>query len=146
MSSDNPSFRNTRSGQSSAGSRQSVDSNAKRNTAAEDVKPFSSQTEFDAFAAPLREQGFTHVPIVRETLADLDTPVSTYLKLADQPFSYLFESVQGGDKWGRYSIIGLPCDTHFRFDGYQLSEIRNGETVDQKMVADPLSEVRVLQQ
>jgi anthranilate synthase component 1 len=162
MSSDNPSFKNTRSGpsmetrsgqsnktrsgQSSAGSRQSVNSNAKRNTADENVKPFSNQTEFDAFVAPLREQGFTHVPIVAETLADLDTPVSTYLKLADQPFSYLFESVQGGDKWGRYSIIGLPCDTHFRFDGYQLSEIRNGEIVDQKMVADPLTEVRVLQQ
>ena len=112
----------------------------------ENAKPFSNQAEFDAFVAPLREQGFTHVPIVRETLADLDTPVSTYLKLADQPFSYLFESVQGGDKWGRYSIIGLPCEAHFRFDGNQLSEISGGEIVDQKMVANPLEEVRLLQQ
>ena len=46
---------------------------------------------------------------MREVLADLDTPLSTYLKLANGPYSYLFESVQGGEKWGRYSIIGLPC-------------------------------------
>ena len=73
--------------------------------------PFSSQTEFDTFVSPLRKQGFTHVPVVRETLADLDTPVSTYLKLAAKPYTYLFESVQGAEKWGRYSIIGLPCST-----------------------------------
>ena len=51
------------------------------------------------------------VPLVREVLADLDTPLSTYLKLADGPYSYLFESVQGGERWGRYSIIGLPAST-----------------------------------
>ena len=61
------------------------------------ISPFSSQQEFDAYVAPLIEQGFTHIPVVRETLADLDTPVSTYLKLANGPYTYLFESVQGGD-------------------------------------------------
>jgi len=75
---------------------------------------FSNATEFYQLASTYREQGFTHVPVVRETLADLDTPVSTYLKLADKPYSYLFESVQGGEEWGRYSIIGLPCNKVYR--------------------------------
>ena len=48
--------------------------------------PFSNLAEFNSYAASIREQGFTHVPVVRETLADLDTPVSTYLKLANQPY------------------------------------------------------------
>ncbi|MGH8477829.1 MAG: anthranilate synthase component I [Methylococcales bacterium] len=57
------------------------------------------------------EQGYNHIPVAREILADLDTPLSAYLKLAEGPYSYLFESVQGGEQWGRYSIIGLPCRT-----------------------------------
>ncbi|MEY1661235.1 anthranilate synthase component I [Isoalcanivorax beigongshangi] len=52
--------------------------------------------------------GYNRVPVVREVLADLDTPLSAYRKLAQGPYSYLFESVQGGERWGRYSIIGLP--------------------------------------
>lgn len=106
---------------------------------------FTNATEFEAFAQPLREQGFTHVPIVRETLADLDTPVSTYLKLADKPYSYLFESVQGGSKWGRYSIIGLPCDTIYRFFGKELSVEQNGVVSQTQQVDDPLETVGELQ-
>ena len=55
-----------------------------------------------------REQGFNRIPLVLESFADLDTPLSVYAKLANQPYSYLLESVEGGDKFGRYSIIGLP--------------------------------------
>ncbi|HXK58074.1 MAG TPA: anthranilate synthase component I, partial [Gammaproteobacteria bacterium] len=61
--------------------------------------------EFESLAA----QGYNRIPLMCEVLADLDTPLSVYLKLANAPYSYLFESVQGGEKWGRYSIIGLPC-------------------------------------
>ena len=57
----------------------------------------------------LARQGYTRVPVVREVLADLDTPLSAYRKLASGPYTYLFESVQGGERWGRYSIIGLPA-------------------------------------
>jgi anthranilate synthase component 1 len=64
----------------------------------------------ESFAA-LASQGYNRVPVARTVLADLDTPLSVYLKLADAPFSYLFESVQGGERWGRYSIIGLPART-----------------------------------
>ena len=51
----------------------------------------------------------SRTPVSRTLLADTETPLSVYLKLANQPFSFLFESVQGGEKWGRYSIIGLPA-------------------------------------
>ena len=106
---------------------------------------FSSQSEFAKNAQELREQGFTHVPIVRETLADLDTPVSTYFKLANQPYSYLFESVQGGNKWGRYSIIGLPCTEIYRFFGHQLSHEIGGQIVSTTKVDNPLDSVREIQ-
>ena len=64
-----------------------------------------SQTEFDALA----KQGYNRIPLVAETFADLDTPLSLYLKLANKPYSYLLESVQGGERFGRYSFIGSAC-------------------------------------
>ena len=63
------------------------------------------------------EQGYNRIPLVQELLADLDTPLSLYLKLANQPFSYLLESVVGGERFGRYSFIGLPCDTYIKVLG-----------------------------
>lgn len=107
--------------------------------------PFSNLTEFNSYAASAREQGFTHVPVVRETLADLDTPVSTYLKLANQPYTYLFESVHGGDKWGRYSIIGLPCEMVYRFIGNELSIEHDGQLIEQRNVEQPLEAIREIQ-
>ena len=61
--------------------------------------------------ADLARQDFNRIPVTREVLADLETPLSVYLKLAQGPNSYLFESVQGGEKWGRYSLIGS-ADVH----------------------------------
>ena len=107
-------------------------------------QPFSNQSEFDQFTQPLREAGYTHVPVVRETLADLDTPLSTYMKLADEPYSYLFESVHGGDKWGRYSIIGLPCKTVYKVFGHELVTEVSGAEVQRMQVDDPLQAVREL--
>ena len=100
-----------------------------------------SESEFSEFAA----QGYTHVPVMQEILADVDTPVSTFLKLADQPYSYLFESVQGGDKWGRYSIIGLPADVVFEIRGFEFTEKVSGNVTQQRSVADPLQTVSELQ-
>ena len=59
-------------------------------------------------------QGYNRIPLVQELLADLDTPLSLYLKLANRPFSYLLESVVGGERLGRYSFIGLPSDTNIK--------------------------------
>ncbi len=86
----------------------------------------------------LKQQGFNRVPLVREVLADLDTPLSTYLKLANAPYSYLFESVQGGEKWGRYSMIGLPCKKVIKISGYEISQYENDTLMSQQTVDDPL--------
>ena len=79
------------------------------------------------------------VPLVREALADLDTPLSTYLKLADAPYSFLLESVQGGERWGRYSIIGLPCDERIRVRGNTLIHERGDEILERVETNDPLA-------
>ncbi len=97
-----------------------------------------TKKEFERFSA----QGFNRIPLMREVLADLDTPLSVYLKLARGPYSYLFESVQGGEKWGRYSIIGLPCRTLLRVAGNEVAVERDGETVERETVEDPLEYVR----
>src|SRR3989338_5286252 len=72
------------------------------------LHPITEQ-EFNTLAL----QGYNRIPLVTETFADLDTPLSLYLKLANQPYSYLLESVQGGERFGRYSFIGLPAETRF---------------------------------
>ena len=92
----------------------------------------------ETFAA-LGRDGYNRVPVYREVLADLDTPLSTYLKLADAPYSYLLESVQGGEKWGRYSIIGLPSRTRVRVYGHQVQLERDRQVLESAEVADPLA-------
>ncbi|TAK44632.1 MAG: anthranilate synthase component I, partial [Betaproteobacteria bacterium] len=57
----------------------------------------------------LASQGFTRAPVVAAARADLYTPLAVYLKLAHGPYSYLLESVVGGERFGRYSFIGLAC-------------------------------------
>ncbi|MEO5572947.1 MAG: anthranilate synthase component I [Gammaproteobacteria bacterium] len=87
----------------------------------------------------LAAHGHNRIPLVREVPADLDTPLSVYLKLADGPYSYLFESVQGGEKWGRYSIIGLPCRTIVRVSGLDISVEKDGVLIETAHADDPLS-------
>ncbi len=79
------------------------------------------------------------IPLVREALADLDTPLSTYLKLADAPYSFLLESVQGGERWGRYSIIGLPCEERIRVRGNTLVHERGDGVIEKTETTDPLA-------
>jgi anthranilate synthase component 1 len=93
----------------------------------------------------LADQGYNRIPVSREVLADLDTPLSTYLKLANGPYSYLLESVQGGEKWGRYSIIGLPCSTVLRISGNDITLQQQGEVVESLTTADPLAWIEVFQ-
>jgi anthranilate synthase component 1 len=87
----------------------------------------------------LAADGYNRIPLAFETLADFDTPLSLYLKLADQPHTYLLESVQGGEKWGRYSIIGLYSRTVLRVHGHQVQVHDNGALVEEAEVEDPLS-------
>jgi len=96
-----------------------------------------TESEFNHLAAA----GYNRVPVVLETFADLDTPLSIYLKLANQPYSYLLESVVGGERFGRYSFIGLPARTRIEVNGSRCTEYRRGEAIDQQNVADPLAYV-----
>jgi anthranilate synthase component I len=84
-------------------------------------------------------QGYNRIPVSREVLADLDTPLSAYLKLADGPYSYLFESVHGGEQWGRYSIIGLPCKTLVKVNGNEIRLEKDGEVLESVTHDNPLN-------
>jgi anthranilate synthase component 1 len=92
--------------------------------------------------AELARQGYNRIPVVLETLADLDTPLSVYLKLANRPYSYLLESVQGGERFGRYSFIGLPAELRFEVRGRLCSEYRGNTLLSQSEHEDPLAWVR----
>lgn len=94
----------------------------------------------------LVDQGYNRIPVITEVLADLDTPLSTFLKLCDQPFSYLFESVEGGERWGRYSIIGLPARKLISINDHTVSISEQGKVIEQYEVANPLDEIERLQQ
>ena len=91
--------------------------------------------------AELAGQDFNRIPVTREVLADFETPLSVYLKLADGPNSYLFESVQGGEKWGRYSLIGLQTSTVLRVYGQRLEIVRDGKPMVDRHTDDPMAEV-----
>jgi anthranilate synthase component 1 len=100
--------------------------------------------EKQQFAA-LAAQAYNRIPLSREVLADLDTPLSTYLKLANGPYSYLFESVQGGEKWGRYSIIGLPCQSRIEISGQTISLYKGETQISQLQSPDPLEWIKQYQ-
>jgi anthranilate synthase component 1 len=99
----------------------------------------------EEFAA-LSSQGYNRIPLTREVLADLDTPLGVYLKLARGPYSYFLESVQGGEKWGRYSFIGLPCSSILRVTGSALQLEKNGKVVERHTTTDPFTFISEFQQ
>ncbi|MGE4405424.1 anthranilate synthase component I [Pseudomonas sp.] len=94
----------------------------------------------------LAAEGHNRIPLSFETLADFDTPLSLYLKLADAPNTYLLESVQGGEKWGRYSIIGLPCRTVLRVHDHQVRVTLDGVETERCEADDPLAFVEAFKQ
>jgi anthranilate synthase component I len=94
-----------------------------------------TEQEFKQLAA----QGFNRVPVVLETFADLDTPLSVYLKLANKPYSYLLESVQGGERFGRYSFVGLPARTRYEVRGSHCRELCGDEVIAESEQTDPLA-------
>ena len=101
-----------------------------------------NQSEFNH----LQEQGYNCIPVWRSVLADLDTPLSVYLNLADSHDSFLLESVTGGEMWGRYSIIGLPCRRRYEYvDGY-WREFEYGECITKRKTSDPFKEVEQIMQ
>lgn len=101
------------------------------------------KTRQASFAAENSAQQFTHVPVVREVLADFDTPLSAYTKLCgERKNTFLLESVQGGERWGRYSIIGLPARREIRFRNGVWREFCDGVQTAERECAQPLEAVR----
>src|SRR5215831_12585368 len=96
-----------------------------------------TENEFLALA----RAGYNRIPLRLETLADLDTPLSIYLKLANRPGSYLLESVIGGERFGRYSIVGLPAREMIEVRGRRVRRLRDGVVADERDAADPLQYV-----
>eukprot|EP00903_Cladosiphon_okamuranus_P004312 g4310.t1 len=78
-------------------------------------------------------------------LADLDTPLSVYSKLANKPYSYLFESVEASEKWGRYSMIGLPARELIRVRGNLVTREVDGEVLEEHQMEDPLDFIQQYQ-
>ena len=83
----------------------------------------------------LGKDGYNHVPVMRQLFADLDTPLSCYVKVARGRYTYLLESAaQGGEKWARYSVVGLPSSYVVRVYGHEVvveeSDSRNGISSD----------------
>ena len=86
-----------------------------------------TELEFKSLAA----QGFNRIPLIFEAFADLETPLSLYLKLAGgQPQSFLLESVVGGERFGRYSFIGLPARTRVQATGLRTEVVTDGQVVE----------------
>lgn len=85
-------------------------------------------------------QGFNRIPVSRSILADTETPLSTYNKLARGQRSFLFESVQGGERWGRYSIIGLPAKRWLAVSGSTLTVYDDDDPVEVIETEDPLAQ------
>jgi anthranilate synthase component 1 len=93
-----------------------------------------TEAEFRALAA----QGYNRIPLVLESFADLDTPLSLYIKLANQRFTYLLESVVGGERFGRYSFIGLPATVRIKSRGRSI-EVEDRGGIVERHEGDPLA-------
>ena len=93
----------------------------------------------------LAAEGYNRIPVTLEALADLETPLSLYLKLANAPYTFLFESVQGGERFGRYSFIGLPAHTRLAVHGHQIIRTHNGAVVESHESSDPLADIAAYQ-
>ena len=93
-----------------------------------------TEAEFRALAA----QGYNRIPLVLETFADLDTPLSLYLKLANRRHTFLLESVVGGERFGRYSFIGLPARQRICARGRDITVEDDGGVIERHN-GDPLA-------
>ena len=100
-----------------------------------------TEADFHALAA----KGYNRIPLVLETFADLDTPLSLYLKLAATRYTFLLESVVGGERFGRYSFIGLPAKIRLRVRG-TCTEVEDDQGVVETHDGDPLTFIQTFRE
>jgi anthranilate synthase component 1 len=94
-----------------------------------------TESDFNRLAA----EGYNRIPVTLETFADLDTPLSIYLKLANDPYSYLLESVQGGERFGRYSFIGLAAGTRIAVVEGAIMVLTGNRVAERRDHSNPMS-------
>ena len=99
-----------------------------------------NQSDYDALVAA----GYSRIPVTRTLLADTETPLSTFSKLCKAPYAFLFESVEGGEKWSRYSIVGLPATERVAVNGTTISRYRGNALIESYESADPLADIEAL--
>jgi len=97
-----------------------------------------SEREFDALAA----KNFNLIPVCREIAADLETPVSAFLKIARGDYAFLLESVRGGEKWARYTFLGTEPAMVLRGRGTTMEVLRPGRATEIRTVTDPFEGLR----
>lgn len=91
---------------------------------------------FEAFSEKAKKGNL--IPVYQEIVADCETPVSAFLKIQNGAYPFLFESVEGGEKWGRYSFLGADPSVIIQGKGKQVSVTRNGKTEETTVTGDPL--------
>ncbi|WP_312328467.1 anthranilate synthase component I [Acinetobacter sp.] len=101
----------------------------------------TTQAQFQQLAA----QGYNLIPVYRQRLADTDTPLSIFARLKQHQQAYLFESVEGGENWARYSIIGLGESTVFSCNAGELTVQHADGSIEKQHCADPFQYIRDFQ-
>jgi len=98
--------------------------------------------DFEAFSKLAKEGNL--IPVFREIIADTETPVTALMKLADRPHLFLLESVEGGEKWGRYSFLGADLLATYRVQGSEVVIEENGAVQRRPHGGDPLRHLKEL--
>ena len=86
------------------------------------------------------ESGYTVIPVIKSISNSQDSPISLYLKIANKRNSFLLESVEGGDQWAQYSIIGLECKDYIKVSGQNVETCTNG-VLNNFISKDPLNSI-----
>ena len=94
-----------------------------------------TESEFNRLAA----EGYNRIPVTLQTFADFDTPLSIYLKLAGGSYSYLLESVQGGERFGRYSFIGIASTTRIAVVDSSIMLLTGDRVAERRDHTNPIS-------
>jgi len=96
-----------------------------------------SKEEFQSYV----DSGFNIIPVVEDLLLENQTPLTIYSQISDKSNTFLLESVEGGDKWSQYSIIGFNCSDTIKVTG-NVIELKNGDEIISFSSDDPLSEIQ----